>query len=210
MNWKKRDNGIKLYETLMYFYKRNKGYSLSRYKENLLTGRFKMTKSMDIMAAKYFDVTRKYFNTYRKNANRIKMDELNKNLGGNFEIMDEALRNNFRNFFIGEALWKKRADNITKLNQRVKVRISQAFKLWRDTSKSMAYYEKLLNEKKTRYIEILTKSLGKSQFSEAKRAISLFRKNQKITDVQLTFLKRLCDSQAGKVVKAVMIWKGLP
>lgn len=32
MNWKKRDNGIKLYETLMYFYKRNKGYSLSRYK----------------------------------------------------------------------------------------------------------------------------------------------------------------------------------
>lgn len=162
MNWKKRDNGIKLYETLMYFYKRNKGYSLSRYKENLLTGRFKMTKSMDIMAAKYFDVTRKYFNTYRKNANRIKMDELNKNLGGNFEIMDEALRNNFRNFFIGEALWKKRADNITKLNQRVKVRISQAFKLWRDTSKSMAYYEKLLNEKKTRYIEILTKSLGKS------------------------------------------------
>lgn len=210
MNWKKRDNGIKLYETLMYFYKKNKGYSLSRYKENLLTGRFKMTKSMDIMAAKYFDVTRKYFNTYRKNANRIKMDELNKNLGGNFEIMDEALRNNFRNFFIGEALWKKRADNITKLNQRVKVRISQAFKLWRDTSKSMAYYEKLLNEKKTRYIEILTKSLGKSQFSEAKRAISLFRKNQKITDVQLTFLKRLCDSQAGKVVKAVMIWKGLP
>jgi len=28
--------------------------------------------------------------------------------------------------------------------------------------------------------------------------------------VQLTFLRRLCDSQAGKVVKAVMIWKGLP
>jgi len=76
--------------------------------------------------------------------------------------MDEALRNNFRNFFIGEALWKKRADNITKLNQRVKVRIGQAFKLWRETSKSMAYYEKILNEKKTRYIDILTKSLGKS------------------------------------------------
>lgn len=124
--------------------------------------------------------------------------------------MDEALRNNFRNFFIGEALWKKRADNITKLNQRVKVRIGQAFKLWRETSKSMAYYEKILNEKKTRYIDILTKSLGRSQFSEAKRAISLFRKNQKVTDVQLTFLRRLCDSQAGKVVKAVMIWKGLP
>lgn len=43
-----------------------------------------------------------------------------------------------------------------------------------------------------------------------KRAIGLFKKNQKVTDVQLTFLKRLCDSQAGKVIKAVMIWKGLP
>ncbi len=43
---------------------------------------------MDIMAAKYFDVTRKYFNTYRKNVNKIKMDELNKHLGGNFEHMN--------------------------------------------------------------------------------------------------------------------------
>lgn len=29
---------------------------------------------MDIMAAKYFDVTRRYFNMYRKNINRMKMD----------------------------------------------------------------------------------------------------------------------------------------
>jgi hypothetical protein len=74
INWKKRDNGIKLYETLQYFYKRNKGYSLQKYKEYLMVGRFKMTKSMDIMAAKYFDVTRRYFNMYRKNVNRIKTD----------------------------------------------------------------------------------------------------------------------------------------
>ena len=38
----------------------------------------------------------------------------------------------------------------------------------------------------------------------------MFKKNAKVTDVQLTFLKRLCDSQAGKVVKAMMIWKNLP
>ena len=28
--------------------------------------------------------------------------------------------------------------------------------------------------------------------------------------LQTNFLKRLCESQAGKVVKAMMIWKGLP
>ena len=74
INWKKRDNGIKLYETIQHFYKRNKGSTFHRYKDYLMIGRFKMTKSMDIMAAKYFDVTRKYFNTYRKNVNRIKTD----------------------------------------------------------------------------------------------------------------------------------------
>ena len=84
INWKKRDNGIKLYEVLQHFYKRNKGYTFSKYKEYSMMGRFKMTKSMDIMAAKYFDVTRKYFNTYRKNVNRIKMDELNKSMSVNF------------------------------------------------------------------------------------------------------------------------------
>jgi len=130
MNWKKRDNGIKFYETLMYFYKRNKGYALSKYKQNLLTRKFKVNKLIDIMSSKYSDATRKYFNIYRKNANRIKMDEVNKRLGGSFEIMNESFKNNFKPLFIGEAIWKKKADHITKLNQRVKVRIDQAFKLW--------------------------------------------------------------------------------
>jgi len=32
MNWKKRDNGIKLYETLQHFYKKNKGFTFAKYK----------------------------------------------------------------------------------------------------------------------------------------------------------------------------------
>ncbi len=74
----------------------------------------------------------------------------------------------------------------------------------------MGYYQKLLDEKKSRYIEVLTKSLGRSEFSSTKRAIMLFKKNLTVTEIQLNFLKRLCDSQAGKVVKAIMIWKNLP
>jgi hypothetical protein len=66
---------------------------------------------------------------------------------------------------IGESEWKKKADQISKLNLRVKSRVGQAFKLWRETSKAMAYYEKLLNEKKSRYIEVLSKALGKNELS---------------------------------------------
>lgn len=36
------------------------------------------------MAAKYFDVTRNYFNIYRKNANTMKMNEVNKTISINF------------------------------------------------------------------------------------------------------------------------------
>jgi hypothetical protein len=49
-----------------------------------------------------------------------------------------------KTLFIGEAEWKKKADHIVKLNQRVKTRISQTFKLWRETSKAMVYYESVL------------------------------------------------------------------
>ncbi len=94
-------------------------------------GRFKMTKSMDIMAAKYFDVTRKYFNTYRKNINRIKNDEMNKAISTNFEHLDQVFTDNMKSFFIGEAEWKKKAEHIVKFNQRIKARLGQAFKLWR-------------------------------------------------------------------------------
>ena len=39
---------------------------------------------MDIMAAKYFDVTRRYFNMYRKTVNRMKNDDINKAIGMSF------------------------------------------------------------------------------------------------------------------------------
>ena len=66
-----------------------------------MVGRFKMTKSMDIMAAKYFDVTRRYFNMYRKNINRIKTDEMNKAISTNFEHLSQVVTGNMKSFFIG-------------------------------------------------------------------------------------------------------------
>lgn len=66
-----------------------------------MVGRFKMTKSMDIMAAKYFDVTRRYFNMYRKNINRIKTDEMNKAISTNFEHLSQVVTGNMKSLFIG-------------------------------------------------------------------------------------------------------------
>lgn len=52
--------------------------------------------------------------------------------------------------------------------------------------------------------------LDKNEYSQTKKCINLFSKNSKIIQLQTNFLKKLCDSQAGKVIKAMMIWKNLP
>ena len=38
----------------------------------------------------------------------------------------------------------------------------------------------------------------------------MIKKNQKVSNVQIAFLRRLCDGNAGKAIKALMTWKGLP
>jgi hypothetical protein len=44
--------------------------------------------------------------------------------------MSIALKSNFDVLLMGEAKWKKTAEHIVKLNQRIKTRLGQAFKLW--------------------------------------------------------------------------------
>lgn len=45
---------------------------------------------------------------------------------------------------------------------------------------------------------------------ETRVCVNSFLKNKKIIELQTNFLRKLCDSQAGKVIKAMMIWKNLP
>jgi len=130
MNWDIRNKAIKFYEVLNHCQKRNKGIVMNQYRLGFFTGKFKMKKSMNILAAKYFDVTRKYFNNYRNNINRIKYDEVYKITSKCFENTGEVLYGNFKNLFLEEAEWLKRAEHLQKLNGRIKIRLGQAFKLW--------------------------------------------------------------------------------
>ncbi len=62
-----------------------------------------MKKSMDIMAYKYLDVSKRYFTTYRKNINRIKTDQMYKFTGIFFESINQIATTNFKNLYINEA-----------------------------------------------------------------------------------------------------------
>lgn len=56
----------------------------------------------------------------------------------------------------------------------------------------------------------MSEILKKNGYTETKNVVQLFQKNSNITKIQTKFLNKLCDSQAGKVIKAMMIWKNLP
>lgn len=50
----------------------------------------------------------------------------------------------------------------------------------------------------------------RNEKQETRICVNSFLKNKKIIELQTNFLRKLCDSQAGKVIKAMMIWKNLP
>ena len=118
---------------------------------------------------------------------------------GNFEIV-----------FQGEKVWQKKNEYLKKMNSRIRDRMKQAMKMWHSSAKTMTYFNHINNEKKKRLLGFVSEILKKSNHTETKNAILMFRKNSNVTKIQTKFLNRLCDSQAGKVIKAMMIWKNLP
>lgn len=97
-----------------------------------------------------------------------------------------------------------------KLNKKLRDRLQFAIKTWHTNSKSLSYFLKIKDEKKKRLLTLFSECLNKNQFMESKKCINMFHKNSKIIQLQTNFLKRLCDTQAGKASRAFMVWKNLP
>lgn len=96
------------------------------------------------------------------------------------------------------------------MNSKANERLQQAFKLWFNTAKSLTYLNRVKLEQKKAPLIIIEALLTKNQKEETKKCIGMFNKNTKIIMLQTNFLRKLCDTQAGKTQKALMIWKNLP
>ena len=210
VNWSRRDKVLKLHSKLLGLVHTEKNKVFSKFKYSHQFGRFKMMKAMDIMAYKYLDVTKRNFNRYRNNVSEIKANLQHKAVSQSFSDIFDLTKSQFEIMFMASSVWTVKAQYINKFNDKAKERLGQAFRLWHETAKALTHFNTVKNEKKKRLIEILNGLVDKGKYNQTKKIIHHFHKNSKISKIQTHFLKRLCDSQAGKVVKAMMIWKNLP
>lgn len=90
------------------------------------------------------------------------------------------------------------------------MKLQQTLKFWHNISKNLSFYQQIKNEKKKRFLCLLSDLYSKNQDINTKKMILAFDKNSTIIQLQINFLKKLCDGQAGKALKAIMIWKTLP
>ena len=165
---------------------------------------------LDVMTFRYIDCTKNYFKIYLNEVREAKLRERNLAISKNFESLLDVASGNFEVLFQGEKVWQKKNEYLKKMNSRIKDRMKQAMKMWHSSAKTMTYFNHINNEKKKRLLGFVSEILKKSNHSETKNAVLMFRKNSNVTKIQTKFLNRLCDSQAGKVIKAMMIWKNLP
>lgn len=47
--------------------------------------------------------------------------------------------------FVKEAIWSKKSEYLKKLNDKIKERLSQAFRLWNLSSKALSHFKTLNN-----------------------------------------------------------------
>jgi hypothetical protein len=89
-------------------------------------------------------------------------------------------------------------------------RLRQALRFWQNITKNLTFYQQIKNERKKRVLSQLSDIYLKTKVFDTKKSILGFEKNSNIIQLQINFLKKLCDGQAGKAMKALTIWKSLP
>lgn len=210
INWRKKAHVLDLHSKLSSFVNRDKVGVMSKFKDQHSTGQFQKKKMLDIMTFNYIDCTKNYFKMYLNTVREIKMKEKHLRLTATFDSLLELSHSNFEILFQGEKVWQKKMSHLKMLDSRMKDKMKQAIKLWHSSARTISHYNQITNEKKIRLLGFVSEILKKNSYTETKHTIQLFHKNLNIIKIQTKFLNKLCDSQAGKVIKAMMIWKNLP
>jgi hypothetical protein len=110
----------------------------------------------------------------------------------------------------GTPEWPLKGRFIEKLDGYLKNRVKSFFLTWNSNAKALTLCNKIVDEKKKRVLENLNQLLIKGDFYRTRKTIEAIDKTRRIHNLQLNFLKKLCEGQAGKILKGFMIWKSMP
>ena len=99
---------------------------------------------------------------------------------------------------------------LLQLFKNMQGNMGDCFKKWRDLNNIEKLKEKMSNAEKANILKVLENLLNNGKNAQVRDAISKFRTNRKITEIQRNFLKRLLMSKAGMVVIAFRKIQTLP
>ena len=103
---------------------------------------------------------------------------------------------------------KERA--LTQLFKNLSSNVGETFKRWRDLNNIEKLRQTFDKSKKATLINILENLINNGKNGQIRNAISKFRTNRKIVEIQRNFLKRLLLSKAGMVAIALRKIQALP
>ena len=107
-------------------------------------------------------------------------------------------------------VWPKKAHHFTKLNETIKKRLLDYFLSWHKNSNALKYFDEIKDEKKKRNLQILSKVFKSVEAKKVKTIIEKFQINYRKRIIKNHILKKMCDSQVMRILKAFEVWKKLP
>ena len=117
-------------------------------------------------------------------------------------VSDIAFGNNKDNAIKEKAL--------LQLFKNLSANVGDCFKRWREVNQIEKLRERMGNNQKEALLKVLNNLLNGGQNAKVREAISKFRTNRRIVEIQRNFLKRLLMSKAGLVIVGFKKWQGLP
>lgn len=97
--------------------------------------------------------------------------------------------------------WPKKAAAIEKLDKRLNKRFTEYFRAWLKHSQVIKCCNNIKDECKKRYLTNVEKIANNSEKNKIKEVIKKFFEHNKITQIKISLIKRIIDSQTKKVLK---------
>lgn len=124
--------------------------------------------------------------------------------------MSVSFRNNLVLLLDNPAEWVIKEKAFLKLRQGIHRWKSEAMSLWRIHARDLTMNHKLTAQKRAELTKMLQDLITNSKQKALRECIALFKKNWRILLVQNNFFQKLMNTQFGKVIGALQIWKNLP
>lgn len=181
-----------------------------QFKAEAKEGEYSKRRCLNKMLEKTGDIRRRKLMIWKHMVDSHNQQLQCKLLMDMFLSLSNCAHTNLELVLVNPAEWIIKEKAFLRLSKGLAVRKSDAFNLWKTTSRNLTLAISFDNEKKIILTKMLEDSINSTRQKSLREAIAKFYKNSRILKMQHNFFQRLMDTQFGKVIKGFHIWKNLP